>query len=128
GELPLRELEAFPRAWLTRFLALFHPRIAAEKAFGLERSAKIRIDQQQGPRNREPRRAGLASGAAAGRVDGEIIGVRQLHHLQRLEHSVLERDRREIILKAFAVDVDLAAAGCHADTRDGSFAAAGSDG
>ena len=33
AELPLRELEAFTRAGLTRFLALFHPRIATKKAF-----------------------------------------------------------------------------------------------
>ena len=103
------------------------PRIAPKKAFRLERSAKIRIDQQQGSRNCEPRRAGLAGGAAAGRVDGKIVGVRQLHDLQRLKHRVLERNRGEIIFEAFAVDVDLAAARRHPDTRDGSFTATGGD-
>ena len=42
-QLALRELEAFPRAGLARFLALLHPRIAPEQSLGLERSAKICI-------------------------------------------------------------------------------------
>jgi hypothetical protein len=120
-------LEAFPRTGLTGFLALLHPRIAPEQSLGLERSAKIRVHQQERPRNGEPRSASLAGSATAGGVDGEIVGVRQLHYLQWLKHRVLQGDRREIILKAFPVDVDLTAAGRHSDPRDRRFAATGGD-
>ena len=127
SELPLRELEAFPGTGLAGFLALLHPRIAAEKSFRLERSTKIRVDQEQRPRDRQPGCSRLTSSPTTGRINGNVVRVRELHDLQRLEDRVLERDRRKIILKTLAVDVDLAVAGRHANARDGSFAAAGSD-
>src|SRR4051812_13991632 len=126
-KLPLRELEAFPSAGLPRFFALFHPRIAAKQAFSLQRSTKIRVDQKERARNCQTGSARLAGSPATSRVDRNIVGVRQFHHLQRLEDGVLERDGREIVLKALAVNIDLAVARRHAYARDGSFAAAGSD-
>src|SRR5207248_1755186 len=112
---------------LPRFLPLLHPRVAAKKTLRLERSAQIPIDEQERASDRETGRAGLAGRSAAGRVNGEIVRVCQLHHLQRLEDGVLKRDRRKIILKAFAVDIDLAAAGRHPNPRDRSLAAARGD-
>src|SRR5436189_6289923 len=90
GELPLRELEAFPRPRLAGFLALLHPRVAAKKTFRFQSSAQISIHQQKRTSDRKTSRARLTRGAAAGRVNGKIVGVRELHHLQRLEHRVLK--------------------------------------
>jgi hypothetical protein len=82
--LTFRELEAFTRPGLPGFLAFFHARIAAQQSIGLERGAQINIDLQEGARNRQARRTGLAAGAATGSVDRDIVGVRQLHCLQWL--------------------------------------------
>src|SRR5205085_12303836 len=82
--LTLRELEAFTRSGLSRFLALFHARIASQQAIGFESGAQINIDLQERPRNRQTRRTRRAARAATGGVDRDIVGVRQLHCLQWL--------------------------------------------
>lgn len=69
ARLALRELEAFPSAGLAGFFSFFHPGIAPEQSFRFERSAKIRVHQQEGPRDGEPRRARLAGSASARGVD-----------------------------------------------------------
>ena len=125
--LPLRELEAFASAGLAGFLALFHSRVATKKALCLERAPQISIHLQKRARDRESHRAGLTGRSAACGVDGKIVDICHLYRLQWLQDRILERRRGKIILKAAAVDIDLATPRGHANASDGSFATTGCD-
>src|ERR1700724_833190 len=125
--LTFRELETLSRAGLPGFFSLFHARIAPKQSIGLERAAQIVIHLQKGARDRQPRRAGLSGRAATGGVDRQVVSVYQFRRLQWLEYRVLQRRGREIIFKATAVDVDLAAAWRHANAGHGRFVAPGGD-
>jgi len=60
GSLTFRELETFAGAGLSGFFSLFHARIAAKQAFGLECSSQIGIDLKKRPCNGQLRRTGLS--------------------------------------------------------------------
>jgi hypothetical protein len=85
------------------------------------------VHLQKSASNREPCGARLTGRATARSVDRQIVGIGELHGLEWLKDRVLQRDRGEVFLKGFPVDIDLALAGRHADARDRSFATAGGD-
>ena len=127
SSLSLGELEAFARAGLPRFLALFHARIASEQSIRFERCAQIGIGLEESAGNGEPSGPGLPGHAPAGRIDRHVVGVDRLGHLEGLQKSILERSGRKIILKTAAVNFDFSGPGRHANAGHRSFAATSCD-
>ena len=117
-ELALRELEAFARSGLARFLAFLHPRIASKEAFGFQATANIRVGLEQSASNCQPGRARLTRGATAAGVNRDVVGVDDFGGLQRLQNNVLKRHGRKVIFKTAAIDIDLAASRSHPNSCD----------
>src|SRR4051794_38001301 len=80
--LTFAELEAFTRASHPVLFAFLGARIARQHAFVLQRLAQLQVVGDQGARDAEPDRAGLAGDAAAGdrRQHVELIGGLGEHH------------------------------------------------
>src|SRR4051812_27381144 len=83
--LPLGELEAAAGAALAVLLALLHAAVAGEEADAAECDLEIVVVLRQRAGQAHDDGAGLATGAAAGGVDGHVHLPAGVGHLQRAE-------------------------------------------
>src|SRR5580704_1682550 len=88
-KLPLRKLEAFPRALLPVLLAFLHTGIARQKSVLPQSRPQLRIEPRDRSRQPHAHRASLPANATAmgGHLDVHL--VRQAGKLQRLNRIML---------------------------------------
>lgn len=104
--LSFGELEALTSTRLTRLLTLFHPRIASEQPFRLQRCTELLVHLDQSASHRQTNCTRLPRNATPVSKDSEIILVQLLHHFQRLQDRVLKNRRLEVVIKRTPVDRD----------------------
>src|SRR6202167_4323775 len=96
--LPLAELEAPTRAFLSVFLAFLHARIARQKTVLAQRRTQLRIQLRERASNAHSHRSGLSAYAAALDLRLYLDLVQHLRELQRLDSGRMPRHVAEIIL------------------------------
>jgi hypothetical protein len=108
-KLPLRKLEAFPRALLPVLLPFLHTGIARQKSILPQSRPQLRVITRDRSRQSHPHCPSLPANAAAMRGDLDVHLVRQASKLQRLDRIMLPSMIRKIILHLAAIDSELSA-------------------
>src|ERR1700675_1557054 len=88
-KLPLRKLEAFPRALLPVLLAFLHTGIARQKSILPQSRPQLRVIPRDRPRQSHAHGPSLPANAAAMRGHLDVHLVRQARKLQRLNGFML---------------------------------------
>src|SRR5262245_29207381 len=102
--LAFAELEALARALLSVLLAFLDPRVARQEAFLLQLRPELDVVLDEGARDAEAQRAGLAGDAAAGDRGQHVELVGRFGHGQRSLDLGAERFGGEGLLDGLAVD------------------------
>src|ERR1043166_3305723 len=117
SRLTLAELEAFARAGLAVLLALLHPRVAREKAIGLQNRTQVRVRFEQCASDSMTNRAGLTGRTATTDIHTHVELVRRFRPRERRRDHTAQRIGRKIVFKSAAIDSDLARAHSEAHAR-----------
>jgi len=120
--LPLRELEALPRALLPVLLAFLHSGIARQKSILAQRRPQLRIEPRNRPRQSHAYRSGLPANSAAIRRHHHVHLVGDVRKLQRFDCIMLPRVIREILFDGAAIDRELSRTGTQEHARYRFFA------
>jgi hypothetical protein len=125
GGLTLRELEALASTWLTRLLALFRTRVAAEETRCLESRAKFGIVNNQSAGDSQFNGVSLSVDPSTLGDSSDIKLVLQVCYLKWLEDLTLESEGGEDVLEGIPIDADFARSGSDPNAGHGSFPATG---
>src|SRR5580692_886885 len=107
--LPLRKLEAFPRALLPVLLAFLHTGVARQKSVLPQSRPQLWVVLRDRPRQSHAYRSSLSANAPAMRGHLDVYLIRQARKLQRLNRIMLPSMIREITLHLAPVHRELAA-------------------
>src|SRR5712691_8345012 len=119
--LPLRELEALTRAFLSILLPLFDAWITRNQACLLQSWTKVRVEFDQSASNAVTNRARLARGTAPFNINQKVKLIRRLSQLQRLPDDHPQGLVGKILIEGFLVDADISSAGPQIDSCRGSL-------
>ena len=106
--LPLRELESLPSPRLAVLLALFHARVARQKACLLEYSTQFWVVLQQGARDAVLGGTRLSVHSTAVNIDQNVELGQRVGSLKRLLHQHPVEFIKEVRLKRLVVNGDIA--------------------
>ena len=130
GALALAELEALAGAGATGLFALLHAGVTSEETLLAEGGAELFIEHDKGASDGKAHGTGLTVDTTTLGDDANIVLLHGVGGIEGLQNDVLESVCGEVLLKAAAVDGDLAGLtflnGGEPSVGDSLLAAAGS--